>query len=68
MTSSQRQALEDVEKHDDPWHRVRGQAQHGGWAGVMQVLVHRKKWIEFVSRKWELTEAGREALKKERKR
>jgi hypothetical protein len=61
MTGAQRQAMEDVERHGDPWHRVLGQAQHGGWHGVMRVL-QRKRWITFVRGKWALTRAGKDAL------
>jgi hypothetical protein len=63
-TASQRQALEDIERHGDPWARVHGQSQHGGWNGVMCVI-KRENWAFFSedSQKWELTEDGKKALK-----
>ena len=67
MTPSQRQALEDVKKHGDPWFRVYGQAQHGGWNGVLRALL-RKGFLKFTRGTWVVTEAGRAALKKEKRR
>lgn len=62
---SQLQALEDIERHGDPWKRVFGQSQHGGWHRVMLVIEHRAKWAKFDGRrkKWVLTDAGRAILR-----
>lgn len=64
MSPPQRQALEDIRDSGNPWARVHGQAQHGGWYGVMLVIEHRKKWARFDGRrrKWVLTKAGVAAL------
>jgi hypothetical protein len=64
LTPSQIQALEDTERHGNPWARVHGQSQYGGWHGVMFVL-NRNKWIALdeKSGKYKLTDAGRKALR-----
>lgn len=58
-TVSQMQALEDTIAHGDPWARVFGQAQHGGWSGVMTVL-SRNRWVRYNerTRKHVITKAG----------
>ena len=62
MTKSQLQALEDIRDHGDPWRRVRGQAQHGGWHGVMKVIA-RKRWAAYNGDYgWTLTAVGRKEL------
>ena len=62
-TRSQLQALEDIEKHSNPYFRVHGQSQHGGWHSVMRVL-ERNAWTRYHMKagKWVLTDAGRAAL------
>jgi hypothetical protein len=61
-TPSQMQALEDTIAGGDPWGRVFGQSQHGGWHGVMCVL-NRNEWIRYDKRKkkYVITSAGRSA-------
>lgn len=61
-TPSQIQALEDIERHGNPWYRVRGQSQHGGWQSVVGVI-QRAGWA-CSSPSWALTETGREVLKR----
>lgn len=65
ISASQRQALEDIERYGDPWARVVGQSQHGGWYRVMLVIVHRRMWARYDGRRkrWVLTAEGRRALK-----
>ena len=68
MTPAQLQALEDVERCGDPWARVHGMSQHGGWASVMRILVHERRWIHRVhGEKWALTIDGKAALRAARK-
>lgn len=61
MTPSQRQALEDIRTHGDPYRRVRGQSQHGGWHGVMRVIL-RRRWARHGASRWRLTVAGAREL------
>ena len=64
LSHAQRQALQDVRRCGDPWARVRGQSQHGGWHSVMRVLV-RNGWVRLVrseSGGWVLTDEGAAAL------
>lgn len=60
---SQLQALEDIAAHGDPYYRVQGQAQHGGWASVMNVLQNRL-WARYSAtrRRWVLMAEGRRVL------
>jgi hypothetical protein len=67
-SASQIQALEDVRDHGDPWARVHGQSQHGGWSSVMGVL-ERKKWVTYAALPnghdgYKLTPAGQAVLEK----
>lgn len=68
VSDSQLQALEDVERCGDPWARVFGQSQHGGWNGVMRVVQHERRWIRHTGKRWVLTAAGDVALRAERER
>jgi len=68
MSPSQLQALQDVKRTGNPWQRVFGQSQHGGWNSVMRVL-WRMKWIKTDrADRYVLTEAGRKALKEAERR
>lgn len=46
ISAPQMQALEDVRDHGDPWRRVRGQSQHGGWSSVMRVIEYKRGWVK----------------------
>lgn len=65
MTPSQFQALEDIERYGDPFVRVHGQSQHGGWFRVMMVI-NRNGWAESGKRRWTLTTKGRSAMRAHR--
>jgi hypothetical protein len=67
-SSPQLQALQDTRDHHDPWCRVRGMSQHGGWYRVMLVLEHRRKWVRYVRQRWELTAEGARVLRQEEAR
>lgn len=62
MTPSQYQALEDIARSGDPWARVKGQAQHGGWAGVIHAI-QREGWARRDAHEWSVTEAGKAAMR-----
>lgn len=62
MTAAQYQALEDIVRYGNPWARVHGQAQHGGWFGVMRVL-DREEWARFQNERWLVTDGGFAAMK-----
>jgi hypothetical protein len=66
LSVPQIQALEDVERSGNPWARVHGQAQHGGWSALMRFLEHKQKWIVFRRNRYQLTAAGKAALARER--
>lgn len=62
MTASQFQALEDISRTGNPWARVRGKSQYGGWSGVIHVIT-REEWAHFSDGRWVVTEAGTAAMK-----
>ncbi len=62
MTASQYQALEDIKRSGNPWARVRGQAQHGGWASVIHVI-KREGWARLDAHEWSVTDVGEAAMK-----
>jgi len=64
LSAPTRQALEDIQRSGDPWARVFGQSQHGGWNAVMS-KIRREGWARYdeASERWELTAEGKKALK-----
>jgi hypothetical protein len=64
-TQAQLRALGSIEQHGDPWFRVHGMAEHGGFQGTLKVIM-RRRWARCVRGKWSLTAAGELVLNGDR--
>jgi hypothetical protein len=64
LSAPTKQALEDIHDSGDPWARVRGRSQHGGWSNVV-AKIQKSGWAVYSEPRgrWELTAEGKKVLK-----